>query len=76
MDLLCSIPGAPPANFTIEKEGTIVSQGQNFTKITEGWDGGTYACTAGIGKVVKKSNAVRVTVCGEYVLAGSKGIWD
>lgn len=64
LDLLCSIPGAPPANFTIEREGLIVSQGQNFTKITEAGDGGTYTCTAGIGKVVKKSNAVQVTVCG------------
>lgn len=63
VDLLCSIPGAPPANFTIEKEGTIVSQGQNFTKTTEGRDSGTYACTAAIGKVIKKSNAVRITVC-------------
>ncbi|EHB02402.1 Platelet endothelial cell adhesion molecule [Heterocephalus glaber] len=34
LDLLCSIPGAPPANFTIEKEGMIVSQGQ-ITKITD-----------------------------------------
>ncbi|XP_013358677.1 PREDICTED: platelet endothelial cell adhesion molecule isoform X2 [Chinchilla lanigera] len=64
LDLLCSIPGAPLANFTIEKEGTVVSRGQNFTKITEGWDSGTYTCTAGVGKVVKKSNAVQITVCG------------
>ncbi|KAM6174543.1 platelet endothelial cell adhesion molecule [Erethizon dorsatum] len=64
LDLLCSIPGAPLANFTIKKEGMIVSQGQNFTKITEGWDSGTYTCAAGIGKVFKESNAVQITVCG------------
>ncbi|XP_005002034.1 platelet endothelial cell adhesion molecule isoform X2 [Cavia porcellus] len=64
LDLLCSIPKAPPANFTIHKEGVIVSQAQNFTKIAEAGDSGTYTCTAGIGKVVKKSNAVQITVCG------------
>lgn len=44
----------------------IVSQDQNFTKIAAEWDTGTYTCTAGIGKVVKKSNMVHITVCGEY----------
>ncbi|XP_023569634.1 platelet endothelial cell adhesion molecule isoform X1 [Octodon degus] len=64
LDLRCSIPGAPPANFTIEREGTIMSLGQNFTKITDGWESGTYTCSAGVGKVVKKSNAVQIKVCG------------
>nr|XP_008269937.2 platelet endothelial cell adhesion molecule isoform X1 [Oryctolagus cuniculus] len=61
--LSCFIPGAPPANFTIQKEDTIVSQNQNFTKIAAEWDSGTYTCTAGIGKVVKRSNAVQIAVC-------------
>ncbi|XP_062937072.1 platelet endothelial cell adhesion molecule [Cynocephalus volans] len=63
LNLSCSILGAPPANFTIRKGDTIVSRSQNFTKIASGWDSGTYTCTAGIGKVVKKSNMVRIDVC-------------
>uniref|UniRef100_A0A2K5IX59 Platelet endothelial cell adhesion molecule n=2 Tax=Colobus angolensis palliatus TaxID=336983 RepID=A0A2K5IX59_COLAP len=63
LNLSCSIPGAPPANFTIQKEDTIVSQTQDFTKIASKWDSGTYICTAGIDKVVKKSNTVQIVVC-------------
>ncbi|XP_073901540.1 platelet endothelial cell adhesion molecule isoform X4 [Castor canadensis] len=63
LNLSCSVPGAPPANFTIRKDDMIVSQDQNFTKIAAEWDTGTYTCTAGIGKVVKKSNMVHITVC-------------
>ncbi|XP_046283663.1 platelet endothelial cell adhesion molecule isoform X2 [Marmota monax] len=63
LSLSCSIPGAPLANFTIQREGVIVSQDQNFTKIAFEWDSGRYTCTAGIGKVVKKSNTVQITVC-------------
>lgn len=74
LNLWCSIPGAPPANFTIQKGGVVVSQAQNFTKIASERDSGTYTCIAGIGKVVKSSNAVQIAVCGEYVLAGSEGL--
>lgn len=74
MDLWCSIPGAPTANFTIQKGHTVVSQSQNFTKIASKWDSGTYTCTAGIGKVVKKSNTVQIAVCGEYVPTGSESL--
>ncbi|XP_005276939.1 platelet endothelial cell adhesion molecule isoform X4 [Homo sapiens] len=63
LNLSCSIPGAPPANFTIQKEDTIVSQTQDFTKIASKSDSGTYICTAGIDKVVKKSNTVQIVVC-------------
>ncbi|XP_029782809.1 platelet endothelial cell adhesion molecule isoform X1 [Suricata suricatta] len=63
LNLWCSITGAPPANFTIQKENTIVSLSQDFTKIASERDGGTYTCNASIGKVVKKSNAVQITVC-------------
>ncbi|XP_039715073.1 platelet endothelial cell adhesion molecule isoform X3 [Pteropus medius] len=63
LDLWCNVPGAPPANFTIQKEDTILSQAQNFTKKVSAWDSGTYTCIAGIGKVVKKSNTVQITVC-------------
>uniref|UniRef100_A0A2K5YNI5 Platelet endothelial cell adhesion molecule n=1 Tax=Mandrillus leucophaeus TaxID=9568 RepID=A0A2K5YNI5_MANLE len=63
LNLSCSIPGAPPANFTIQKGDTIVSQTQNFTKIASKGDSGTYICTAGIDKVVKKSNTVQIVVC-------------
>nr|XP_054956874.1 platelet endothelial cell adhesion molecule isoform X5 [Pan paniscus] len=63
LNLSCSIPGAPPANFTIQKEDTIVSQTQDFTKIASKLDSGTYICTAGIDKVVKKSNTVQIVVC-------------
>lgn len=49
-----------------------MSLSQNFTKIASEKDRGTYTCTAGIGKVVKKSNTVQITVCGEYILTGSE----
>lgn len=52
----------------------IVSQAQNFTKKASKWDSGAYTCIAGIGKVVKKSNTVQITVCGEYVLTGSESL--
>ncbi|XP_075850796.1 platelet endothelial cell adhesion molecule isoform X1 [Microcebus murinus] len=63
LNLSCSIPGAPAANFTLQKEDMIVSQAQNFTKIASEWDSGAYTCTAAIGKVVKKSNTVQISVC-------------
>ncbi|KAF4012746.1 hypothetical protein G4228_002933 [Cervus hanglu yarkandensis] len=63
LNLWCSIPGAPPANFTIQKGGTTVSQTQNFTKRVSEWDSGSYTCVAGVGRVVKRSNTVRITVC-------------
>lgn len=47
---------------------------QNFTKKASGYDSGTYTCVAGIGQVVKKSNAVQIVVCGEYVLASSESV--
>lgn len=63
LSLWCSIPGAPVANFSIQKGDLIVSQTQNFTTIASEWDSGMYSCVAGIGKVVKKSNVVYITVC-------------
>ncbi|XP_045381779.1 platelet endothelial cell adhesion molecule isoform X2 [Lemur catta] len=63
LNLSCSIPGAPAANFTLQKGDMIVSQAQNFTKIASEWDSGTYTCTAAIGNVVKKSNTVQILVC-------------
>ena len=48
-----------------------VSLSQNFTKKASEWDSGAYTCVAGIGKVLKKSNTVQITVCGEYVPASS-----
>uniref|UniRef100_A0ABK0M4S8 Platelet endothelial cell adhesion molecule n=1 Tax=Rattus norvegicus TaxID=10116 RepID=A0ABK0M4S8_RAT len=63
LDLSCSVSGAPVANFTIQKEETVLSQYQNFSKIAEERDSGLYSCTAGIGKVVKRSNLVPVQVC-------------
>ncbi|XP_036852729.2 platelet endothelial cell adhesion molecule isoform X1 [Manis javanica] len=63
LNLRCSIPGAPPANFTIQKGNMTVSHTQNFTKIASEWDSGTYTCLAGIGKVVKKSSVVQIAVC-------------
>ncbi|KAG8505155.1 Platelet endothelial cell adhesion molecule [Galemys pyrenaicus] len=61
--LWCSVPGQPPANFSIQKGDVIVSQTHNFTKIASVRDSGMYTCLAGIGKVVKKSNVVNITVC-------------
>lgn len=63
LDLSCSVSGAPVANFTIQKEETVLSQYQNFSKIAEERDSGLYSCTAGIGRVVKRSDLVPVQVC-------------
>uniref|UniRef100_A0AC11EEK2 Platelet and endothelial cell adhesion molecule 1 n=1 Tax=Ovis aries TaxID=9940 RepID=A0AC11EEK2_SHEEP len=63
LNLWCSIPGAPPANFTIQKGGMTVSQTQNFSKRVAEWDSGLYTCVAGVGRVVKRSNTVQITVC-------------
>ncbi|XP_061248383.1 platelet endothelial cell adhesion molecule isoform X4 [Bos javanicus] len=63
LNLWCSIPGAPPANFTIQKGSMTVSQTQNFTKRVSEWDSGLYTCVAGIGRVFKRSNTVQITVC-------------
>lgn len=63
LDLSCSVSGAPVANFTIQKEETVLSQYQNFSKIAEERDSGLYSCTAGIDKVVKRSELVPVQVC-------------
>lgn len=63
LDLSCSVSGTPVANFTIQKEETVLSQYQNFSKIAEESDSGEYSCTAGIGKVVKRSGLVPIQVC-------------
>ncbi|XP_040605888.1 platelet endothelial cell adhesion molecule isoform X3 [Mesocricetus auratus] len=63
LDLFCSVPGIPTANFTIQKEKVILSQDQNFSKIAEHRDSGVYSCTAGIGRVVKRSDPVPIKVC-------------
>ncbi|XP_054429007.1 platelet endothelial cell adhesion molecule isoform X3 [Pteronotus mesoamericanus] len=63
LDLWCSIPGAPEANFTIQKGDRTISLSQNFTMKASQWDSGAYTCVAGIGKVLKKSNTVWITVC-------------
>ncbi|XP_060058554.1 platelet endothelial cell adhesion molecule isoform X3 [Erinaceus europaeus] len=63
LNLWCSIPGSPPADFTIQKGNLTVSQGQNLTIVASEEDSGSYTCTAGIGRVVKKSNMVNITVC-------------
>lgn len=63
LNLWCSIPEAPEANFTIQKGDMTVSWFQNFTKQVSEWDSGAYTCVAGIGKVLKKSNTVQITVC-------------
>lgn len=52
----------------------IVSQAQNFTKKASKWDSGTYTCIAGMGQVVKKSNTIQITVCGEYIRTGSESL--
>ena len=75
LNLWCSIPGAPPANFTIQKGSMTVSQTQNFTKRVSEWDSGLYTCVAGVGRVFKRSNTVQITVCGEYVLTGPESLW-
>lgn len=63
LDLYCSVSGTPVANFTIQKEETVLSKYQNFSKIAEERDSGVYSCTAGIGKVVKRSDLVPIQVC-------------
>ncbi|XP_058140516.1 platelet endothelial cell adhesion molecule isoform X1 [Dasypus novemcinctus] len=63
LNLWCTIPGAPPANFTTQKGGVTVTQAQNFTKIASQLDSGTYTCTAAVGNVLKESNAVQIAVC-------------
>lgn len=63
LDLFCSVPGIPSANFSIQKEAMVLSRDQNFSKIAEERDSGVYRCTAGIGKVVKKSDPVQISVC-------------
>lgn len=71
LDLSCSVSGVAVANFTIQKEKTVLSQYQNYSKIAEERDSGLYSCTAGIDKVVKRSGLVPVQVCGEYTLSCS-----
>ncbi|XP_028013176.1 platelet endothelial cell adhesion molecule isoform X2 [Eptesicus fuscus] len=63
LNLWCSIPGALGVDFTIQKGDENVSQAQNFTKIASKWDTGSYTCVASMGKVIKKSNQVLITVC-------------
>lgn len=55
----------------------IVSESQNFTRIASARDSGTYTCNASMGKVVKRSSGVQITVCGGYILTGSESLeWD
>ncbi|XP_014387839.1 PREDICTED: platelet endothelial cell adhesion molecule isoform X5 [Myotis brandtii] len=61
LNLWCSVPHT--VDFAIQKGDMNVSQAQNFTKIVSKWDGGNYTCIAGLGKVIKKSNQVLITVC-------------
>ncbi|XP_028721031.1 platelet endothelial cell adhesion molecule isoform X2 [Peromyscus leucopus] len=63
LDLFCSVPGTPSANFTIQKEGMVLSLNQNFSKVAEERDSGVYSCTAGVDKVVKRSGSVQIQVC-------------
>ncbi|KAM6163539.1 platelet endothelial cell adhesion molecule [Rhynchocyon petersi] len=63
ISLWCSVPGAPPANFTIQKGNVTVAWAQNFTTVASDWDSGAYVCTAAIGNVVKSSNKVNIAVC-------------
>lgn len=52
-----------------------VSQTQNFSKRVAEWDSGLYTCVAGVGRVVKRSNTVQITVCGECVLTVPESLW-
>ncbi|XP_014314409.1 platelet endothelial cell adhesion molecule isoform X5 [Myotis lucifugus] len=61
LNLWCSVPHT--VDFAIQKGDMNVSQAQNFTKIVSKWDSGNYTCIAGLGKVIKKSNEVLITVC-------------
>lgn len=63
LSLSCSVPGAPLVNFTIQKDDTILLEDQNFSKVAEEKDSGVYTCTAAVGKVVKKSSSVQISVC-------------
>ncbi|KAM7067176.1 platelet endothelial cell adhesion molecule isoform 4-T6 [Molossus nigricans] len=63
LHLWCSTSRAIVDNFTIQKEDKIVSQTNTLIKQASEWDSGIYTCVAGIGKVFKTSNAVRITVC-------------
>lgn len=63
LNLWCSIPGAPAVDFAIQKGDMNVSQTQNFTTTASTWDSGNYTCVASMGKVIKKSNEVLITVC-------------
>ncbi|XP_036306837.1 platelet endothelial cell adhesion molecule isoform X10 [Pipistrellus kuhlii] len=67
LNLWCSIPGAPGVDFAIQKGGMDVSQAQNFTRIASKWDSGSYTCLASMGKVIKRSNEVLITVCAPVV---------
>ena len=73
--MFCSVPGTPSANFSIQKEDTVFSQDQNYSIIAREWDSGVYSCTAGIGKVVKRSDPVQINVCGECVPSSSDTRW-
>lgn len=75
LDLFCSVPGTPSANFSIQKEAMVLSRDQNFSKIAEERDSGMYRCTAGIGKVVKNSDPELINVCGECVPSSSHTRW-
>ncbi|XP_070250971.1 platelet endothelial cell adhesion molecule isoform X5 [Myotis yumanensis] len=61
LNLWCSVPHT--VDFAIQKGDMNVSQAQNFTKMVSKWDSGNYTCIAGLGKVIKKSNEVLITVC-------------
>ncbi|XP_023612767.1 platelet endothelial cell adhesion molecule isoform X8 [Myotis lucifugus] len=65
LNLWCSVPHT--VDFAIQKGDMNVSQAQNFTKIVSKWDSGNYTCIAGLGKVIKKSNEVLITVCAPVV---------
>ncbi|XP_036195859.1 platelet endothelial cell adhesion molecule isoform X5 [Myotis myotis] len=61
LNLWCSVPHT--VDFAIQKGDMNVSRAQNFTKTVSKWDSGNYTCVAGMGKVIKKSNEVLITVC-------------
>ncbi|XP_059525957.1 platelet endothelial cell adhesion molecule isoform X9 [Myotis daubentonii] len=65
LNLWCSVPHT--VDFAIQKGDMNVSRAQNFTKIVSKWDSGNYTCVAGMGKVIKKSNEVLITVCAPVV---------
>ncbi|XP_036195863.1 platelet endothelial cell adhesion molecule isoform X8 [Myotis myotis] len=65
LNLWCSVPHT--VDFAIQKGDMNVSRAQNFTKTVSKWDSGNYTCVAGMGKVIKKSNEVLITVCAPVV---------